>query len=356
MDISGLEYIADQIIGHLKVFQPGNTLTHEKANYPSERQKPCDIHIWNVANHNQFHISGRLEAGKDIRICIRCEPVKNKAVLKTRRKRYREVRDYLASEDLHYKNLIIVDRRLTRRSKYYQDLCMQLGIYLARDGIIDKYRVYIFLENFIKQYYSKQWKETGNISIDIFTKNLLGNYKIPPKYTAFRSFLGLTLKKDIFIAESGRMKIAETKEGNKSDSFDYVLDSKQANRYNPSDYEKALSNSGNYFDDFSNNAGQWEGRFKHAPNSTVYEWIKSGKILGVKGKGRLREYPKDFGSQLRKLATRVKEKKRLSELAEYATPEGKNARSTQRKFQRWRKNGLSLQEIAEKVGITNPYG
>jgi hypothetical protein len=44
------------------------------------------------------------------------------------------------------------------------------------------------------------------------------------------------------------------------------------------------------------------------------------------------------------------EKKACSLMAKETTPPGQNIKSTQRKIQRWRKSGLSLREVADRLG------
>lgn len=328
MNVSGLNFIIDQILGQLQVFPEGKFHegqlveymrvfpggeAYKKANYPSKHRRPCNLRIYE--HKNSFLLRGiDEETRKKIILSIRCNPLSDKSLLKTRRKNYRRARDF-AEQKLEYKNLIVIEKRRINQD----DLRLLAGIYLARDGVIERNDIWELFEEFIRKSYRTSWQD-GGTPFEVFHEYLLKNFKIPTSIRAFRSYLCLIWKKEIKNNLPG-IKIDQK-----------ILESK-----------------------FSNEQNEIENPYvtpsMNVPESTKYEWMKLGKIKGVKRKGWRYELPDDFEEQIEKLAEKKEEKRLLAEMARSITAEGQKVKSTQRKLQRWRKRGLSIEEISIRLGL-----
>ncbi len=312
MDISGIKYIADQIVGHSRAFKATvnkyilQRKEELKAEYPSVYNKPCKLRIYEEGDH--FYLMGQLPNKKNIRLAIHRGPLKESIFHDTRKKGVKRFKASLSGR-LPYQNLLVVDPgRPDKKS-----ITLQTALYLYHDGLADKEVFYQALTAF-----------SGSNDFPTNTLERLQTFSIPPTAKALRSFMH-------FISMGERAQNDETRENSKE-----AFDGKERFDAHVRVYNRK------YFTDKMNN---------EIPRTTVYAWINTGKLAPKRSNWRY-EKSEDFLDKITDLNRALTEKKALALMAKRLTPAGQKIKSTQRRLQRLRKKGLSLKEIGEKVGYS----
>lgn len=340
MDYKIVTYIADQIMGYLKADRPrGEGTGYIKAGYPSQEEKPCDVRIWYTPDPQFFYVkwdpnperkresfSGDPNSFCFDDIVLEVEPErkqghisvwvndlertwvryfeKGRRLKRAKRKREQERRWLKLQNVVIVRNSLDIDR---------DELCLQIGCYLAKNGILNDaagWELYRIFQKYVKNNFTVYWRKIENTGkyLTVF-KNLCSNFMISFDVNCFKSYLGITLY---------GMYIPEKREA--------IL--RQAD----------LKLSGDL-------------PCKLELGSSFYDPIYLGKVQAKKEKGKYIDIPAIL-EQIKKLKEQKEIKQSMAETL--ASKRGIGKKSAMRTIQRWRKEGLSEEEMARRCLEARP--
>lgn len=352
MEYKIVPYIADQIIGHLKAGMPRikdklkikgileieGSAAFIKADYPSTVKKPCDVHIlyrrddpsffsvrWSpypeekkehsLSNQNISFDAAFAEAVKEIEempkrqeghitvwvkdlgrawasyfeIGRRCKRAKRK---RADERRWSKLQ-----------NVIMVRYPLPEDTFSLRDeLCLQIGCYLAKDDILDHDAklgdLFLLFQKYAKQHFPGYWKtiEDTQEGIKAFN-NICNNFQIPRDNTSFKMYVGMTL-----FGMAGTID--------------------------------------------RNTRGFRDTSPKKEHGSTFYSFIYAGRVQAKKEKGRYVDIPVIL-EQIEKLQKQKEVNQSMAQI--WADKRGISYKSAMRSIQRWRKQELSQEGMLKKI-------
>jgi len=369
MKIQDIKYIADQILGYNSLIfnkkfikklvseiktqysyskkEGGKaywTGKHINKTFPSEYQKPINIHInfsigtkpleeasitTDILSKNlyiQLRITKSYGREKSIK---RKQGTRNKIIINIRngtriklfdniginpRRRLRN----LVAKLFDLQNLIIIDKRKPK----IDEVRLQLGIYTYRNKFFtDKPGLYFL-------YYEVMKKNGANIEIDdtVFFERLLKNYIIPSHSKALERYM-VTIKQDIY----KKMK-------SKENLRDPLYIEEHIDKYNSKNYPRNI-----------NDFGDATARFYNIPPSTIYTLIGRNKINPKKRNNKY-IYDEDYDNQIKKILDQRKQKKIIRDLTlRYSESKGISFANASRTIHNWRKTGMSNEEMFNKI-------
>ena len=379
MNFENLKYLVDQIIGQLsEVTDPqyikdsleGRAIAKEKwptdrgycfgtPDYKSKYPPPQGLHF-NIREVISFRekeailffqlIISTNEGEEKARLNIRWASLKSgyglsRGYIKRLRKYFYQWKEYFYNkrdnEDKNsdhseislvvcreVDNLIIVG---SEPRKEFDEICLQAGIYLLRHGILEKQaqgELYRLFEEVIKKF--PIYKKVEKLELDtikVFEK-IVDIFKVPFNANSFKIYLKLHIH-GLVRKEPALIKVTD-----------------------PDDPDDPDSTSTSSYPDLEGHHRLIKGNDRWGiPEQTLYTLIRRGKVHAKKKFGRY-VYDNDLYEQVWSLR---KEKKKWEYLTNLLA-EKRNIpkKSAQTSIQRWRKKGLSLEEIEERVEMTKP--
>lgn len=298
MNYENIIYLADQILGHIKEGWDQQRKTWQiSAIYPSKAGKPFNVRIYHTPDPSFFYVNWKINE-KPGHLTIHLKRLKEedyrwKCRKKTRSKAGKRIR---AEESaLRFKNIIILPENPSE-----DELCLQAGCYLIRDGFLDnaeKWKIYKLFDKYVSKHLLPLWLKISKAPEGHKAfENLCKYFKIPADEKDFYKYLKTTFT-----------GIAKTLYKKSPDYFNY-------------------------------NA-------KKELGSTFYAWIYSGKIKPQKVKGKYVLTP-EISIQLEKY---LDDKKQHGDerkgLIEFAKEKGMNPESLLRNARRWRRKGILQEKV-----------
>jgi len=274
---------------------------------------------------------GRIGKGREIRLAIRCAPIIDRMLARSRKKDVKHFKKRLVAR-LSFNNLITVDPSRIDE----QAIRILVATYLWRDKLIGETIIYKLLVEFYgveesgRQAHSRNICDADNDLPIASAIEGLKDFSVPLKHGSIKSFLNFHKKGTRPKDTTKRLDIAKdyvkAHDGIGEGDVDY-----ETMTYDQSRFEDML------------NAGDL------VPKTTVYDWIKAGKMESTRN-GWPYEKNQKFFEDMGRLNRERLEKKACCKMIDEILISGENKKSMQRKVQRWRKNGLSLREIADRLG------
>ncbi|MGH7800997.1 MAG: hypothetical protein ACREOW_10290 [Thermodesulfobacteriota bacterium] len=322
MDIENLKYIGDQILGYLSLLRDKTFMEtlregiefdfREYGSFPvsvgctakftSNYPRPEDVGItcrvvpthpldnYDLTNlkekrfYFQLTIKDKI-TNKMVRLSIRLSTIMK--VFDNMKRTHASIIRQTVTKQIGFKNLIIVDSK----NPDLNEICLQLGIYLFREGLFnDKWVLYGLYQEVVKSL-------VKDIDLDdtaIFDR-LLKRFLIPSHVRSFRIYLNIMLKE------------LKSQEFKKQDRFGL-------------------------------------------PKQTIYTLIRRGYIHVPKEKGK---YNYNDGTLYMEIQVYKKNKDNRITLQDFAKILSENREitieSAERTLRRWKAKGLTLQQIAQQI-------
>ena len=292
MNYENIIYLADQILGHIKEgwIQQRGTWQFRVA-YPSAAGKPFNVRIYHTPDTSFFYVNWTVKK-KSGQLTIHLKPLSRAdnwwlCRKKTRSKAGKRIR---AEESrLQFKNIIMLAKDSSR-----DELCLQIGCYLTRDGFLDN---------------ATEWK----------IRELFNKYASKHFFSVWR-------------------KINESPEGLKAfdnlcSYFNIPADAKSFCKYLKSTFTGINKTIYNKSPDYFNCYAKKELR------STFYAWIYAGKIKPQKVKGKYVLSPEQ-SVQLKKDSDEKRKQDNIRKgLVEFAEKKGMNPEKLAKKCSEMEKSG-----------------